>query len=274
MPAVEGALWVHNIDPVLIQVGSVQIRYYGVCFALAMVPGGLLWIWQVRRSGRPWEEALPLVWMGIIGVVVGGRLGNILFYNFGDLIRDPAAVLSTLRGGFASHGSTIGLLAALYLYSRRHDMPYLEALDRFSLSIPLATVFVRLGNFVNGEIVGRVSAAAWAVIYPLYDRSRGLAPTPRHPSQLYEAMMGLAVFAILFSVDSKLKERRPVGLMTGLILGCYFTGRFMVEFFKEPHVLDPSFPLTMGQILSVPFAAVGWWLVVTRIHVMKKAPGQ
>jgi phosphatidylglycerol:prolipoprotein diacylglycerol transferase len=132
---------------------------------------------------------------------------------------------------------------------------------------------VRLGNFINGEIVGKVSSLPWAVIYPGYDRARGLHLTPRHPSQLYEAALGLLVFAILFSVDWKLKERRPLGLMTGLILGFYFTGRFLVEFLKEPHVLDPSSPLTMGQILSVPFALIGWWLVITRLKTREKAPG-
>jgi len=268
----DNAFWVHNIDPVFLQIGPVEIRYYGVFFTLAMIQGGLLWTWQVKRSGRDIADALPLIWMAIIGVVLGGRLGNILFYNFGDLFRNPVEALSTLRGGFASHGSTIGLLTALYIYSRRFDMPYLEALDRVSLSIPLATVFVRLGNFMNGEIVGKASTVSWAVIYPAYDKSRGLSLTPRHPSQLYEVVMGLVVFAILFSVDRKLGEKRPVGLMTGLILGCYFTGRFFVEFFKAPHVLSPSFPLTMGQILSVPFAAVGWYLVVTRTRMMKKTP--
>ncbi|UCG39243.1 MAG: prolipoprotein diacylglyceryl transferase [bacterium] len=266
-----GAVWVHDLDPVLAKVGSLELRWYGLFFALAMVQGAVLWIWQVRRSGRSWEDAVPYLWMGIIGVVVGGRLGNILFYNGDRLLAGLPSVLANWRGGFSSHGSTLGILAALYIYGRRHAMPYIEALDRFSLSIPLATVCVRLGNFINGEIVGRAAAVPWAVIYPAYDRARGLPLTPRHPSQLYEAAMGLMVFAILFAVDWKLKERRPRGLMFGLILGCYFTGRFLVEFFKEPHVLDPSFPLTMGQILSVPFALTGWWFVVTRIR-NRKAP--
>jgi len=262
--------WVHHLDPVFIRFAGIEIRYYGLFFALAMLQGGLIWMWQVRRSGRGWEEALPFIWMGIIGVVVGGRLGNILFYNFGAFLADPLELLVNWRGGFASHGSTAGILAALWIYSRGHAMPYLEALDRFSLSIPLATVCVRLGNFINGEIVGKASSVPWAVIYPVYDRSRGLYLTPRHPSQLYEAVMGFIVFAVLFAVDRKLKETRPPGLMTGLILGCYFSGRFLVEFFKEPHVLDPSLFLNMGQILSLPFALAGWWFVFT---TLKKSPG-
>jgi prolipoprotein diacylglyceryl transferase len=273
METTHSAFWIHDLDPVFLRLGGLEVRWYGVFFALAMIQGAILWVWQIKRSGRNWEDALPYLWMGIIGVVVGGRLGNILFYNFSTLLKDPLPVLSHWRGGFASHGSTLGILTALWVYSRRYTMPYLEALDRFSLSIPLATVCVRLGNFMNGEIVGKAAVVPWAIIYPAYDKVHGLSLTPRHPSQLYEAVMGLIVFAILFTVDWKLKERRPLGLMTGLILGCYFTGRFLVEFFKEPHVLDPSLPLNMGQILSVPFALVGWWFVVTRFVMMNNAPG-
>ena len=266
------AYWTHNLDPGFFRLAGIEIRFYGLFFALAMLQGGLIWIWQIRRSGRPWEEALPLIWMGIISVIVGGRLGNIFFYNLEYLFKDPLELLTSWRSGFASHGSTLGLLGALWVFSRGRAMPYLEALDRFSLSIPLATTCVRLGNFINGEIVGKASSVPWAVIYPIYDRSKGLSLTPRHPSQLYEAVMGVVVFAVLFSVDRKLGEKRPLGLMTGLILGCYFSGRFLVEFLKEPHVLDPSIFLNMGQILSIPFAAIGWWLVATRIKGMKKAP--
>ena len=267
-----GTYWIHNLDPVLLRLGGIEVRYYGFFFALAMVQGAFMWTWQIRRSGRSWEEALPAIWMAILGAIIGGHLGNILFYNLAPFLEDPLRYLLNWRGGFASHGSTVGVAAALYIYSRKLTMPYLGALDRCSLTIPLMTTCIRLGNFMNGEIVGKASAVPWAVIYPAYDRARELPFTPRHPSQLYEAAMGMVLFIFMFQVDRRLKENRPRGLMLGLFFAGYFSLRFGVEFFKEPHLLDPSFPLNMGQILSMPFAAIGWWLVVTRLETMKKAP--
>ena len=254
--------WIHDINPVLFEIGSFQVRYYGLFFATAMMQGAWFWIRQIVRSGRSFSDALPLVWMGIFGALIGGRIVHVLFYRFDEFLNDPLILIALGRGGFASHGSALGLLAALWLYSRRFKMPYLEALDRFSLSVPLATSLVRLGNFFNAEIVGRPSDVGWAVVFPAYDRAHGLPLTPRHPSQLYEAGIGIVVFLILYFADRKLGETRPKGLLAGLTLVSYFTLRFFVEFFKTPHVLADSFPLTMGQILSIPFALAGLGLIV------------
>lgn len=256
------AFWVQNINPVFFEIGSFQVRYYGLLFAAAMLQGAYFWIRQIIRSGRSFSDAVPLVWMGILGAIAGGRIVHVLFYNFDKFCENPFMLVELGRGGFASHGSALGLLAALWIYSRRFKMPYTEALDRFSLSVPLATSLVRLGNFINSEIVGRPSDVPWAVIFPVYDRAHGLPPTPRHPSQLYEAGIGIVVFLILYFTDRKLGESRPAGLMAGLTLVSYFTLRFFVEFFKIRHVLADSFPLSMGQILSIPFALAGLALIL------------
>jgi phosphatidylglycerol:prolipoprotein diacylglycerol transferase len=261
------AFWVHTIEPVFIQVGSLQIRYYGLFFALAMIQGAYFWVRQIVRSGRPLSDALPLIWMGIFGVIIGGRIVHVLFYRFEQFLDNPLILITLGRGGFASHGSAIGILTALWIYARRHDMSFIEATDRCTLSIPLATSLVRIGNFFNSEIVGRSTDAPWAVIFSRYDRMVGLPPTPRHPSQLYEAAIGIVVFLILYVTDRKLGETRSTGLMTGLLLISYFTLRFCVEFFKTYHVLDASFPLTMGQILSIPFALAGWVII---LHAHRK----
>jgi prolipoprotein diacylglyceryl transferase len=257
-----GTYWVQAIDPVFLKIGSFQIQYYGLFFAAAMLQGGYFWTRQIVRGGGQVSDALPLIWMGIFGVLIGGRLAHVFFYKFDQFVDNPLLLITLGRGGFASHGSAAGLLAALWIYSKRYKMPFLETLDRCSLPVPLATSLVRMGNFFNSEIVGRPTDVSWAVVFSHYDRMVGLPPTPRHPSQLYEATIGIAVFLVLYLTDRKYGEARPSGLMTGLLLICYFTLRFCVEFFKSYHVLDSSFPLTMGQILSIPFAAVGLALVI------------
>jgi prolipoprotein diacylglyceryl transferase len=264
------AFWVHNINPVFIQIGSFQVLYYGLFFAAAMIQGAYFWTGQIVRSGRRVSDAFPLIWMGILGIFIGGRIVDVLFYRFEQFLDDPLILITLGRGGFASHGSTIGILAALWFYAKRYKMPYLEALDRFALSVPLATSLVRMGNFFNSEIVGRPADVPWAVIFSQYDRIVGMPPTPRHPSQLYEVAIGISVFLILYLTDRKFGEARPRGLMTGLLLISYFTLRFIVEFFKTYQVLDPSLPLTMGQFLSLPFVLAGG---VIFIHALRR-PGR
>ena len=231
-----------------------------------MLQGAYFWTRQIVRSGRRVSDALPLIWMGIFGVIIGGRIVHVLFYRFGEFLSDPLILITLGRGGFASHGSAAGILVALYLYGKRYNMPYLETLDRCSLSIPLATTLVRLGNFFNSEIVGRPSDVPWAFIISRFDRMHGLPLTPRHPSQLYEAAAGTVVFLIIYLTDRKLGETSPHGLLSGVLLISYFTLRFCVEFFKAYHVLDPSFPLTMGQMLCIPFILAGWALVVRALR--------
>lgn len=254
--------WIHSIDPVFLKIGAFEMRYYGIFFFAAMLQGAWFWIRQIVRSGRKASDAIPLIWMGILGVIVGGRLVHVWFYRFDEFLTNPFILVTLGRGGFASHGSALGILVALWLYSRRFGMPFLEGLDRFSLSIPLATSLVRMGNFFNSEIVGRPSDVPWAVVFTGHDRMLGLSPTPRHPSQIYEAGIGIAVFLLLYLTDRKLGETRPPGLMAGLILVGYFSLRFFVEFFKSRHVLADSFALSMGQILSVPFVLAGCILIM------------
>ena len=263
--------WAHNIDPVIINIGSFQIRYYGLFFAAAMLQGAYFWTRQVVRSGRPVSDALPLIWMAIFGVIIGGRIVHVLFYRFGQFMDNPLALITLGRGGFASHGSAAGILVTLWIYARRFNMTYLEALDRCSLSIPLATTLVRLGNFFNSEIVGRPTDLPWAVVFSRFDRMHSLPLTPRHPSQLYEAAIGIVVFLIVYLTDRRLGETSPHGLISGLLLISYFTLRFCVEFFKTYHVLDPSFPLTMGQLLCLPFILAGWVLVIRALRKGRRA---
>jgi prolipoprotein diacylglyceryl transferase len=255
-----------DVDPVLIHIwGPFGIRYYGLLFSIVFIVGFLLFRWQVTRAGGSEDDAYDVILPGAVGVIVGARLGHILFYQPRRLIEDPLWIIKIWEGGLASHGAALGVLAALWWYARTHRQSYLETLDRFSFSVATATILVRVGNFINSGIVGRLTDQTWGVRFPRFDAwGGGLAPL-RHPSQLYEAAMGAAVMALLFGADRYFgREKRPRGVLIGVFGAAYFTGRFVVEFFKEYHVLHGGV-LTMGQILSIPLALLGYGILAASL---------
>jgi phosphatidylglycerol:prolipoprotein diacylglycerol transferase len=250
-----------NVSPVLFTLGPLQVRYYGILFAAMLVGGYYLWRWQMLRGGHTEQQAERFFLWGAIAVIAGSRLGQVLFYDPARYLAHPIEILYVWQGGLASHGATIGLVLALYLYARKEKLSKLEVLDRFSMSAALGALMVRIGNFMNSEIVGRVTNVAWAVRFPrcVYDRGLPLDRVPgRHPSQIYEVFLGLFVLLSLYLVDRKWKEERPLGLLASLFFLLYFSGRFVVEFFKEYQTLSPEqSPLTMGQWLSLPCILIG-----------------
>ena len=252
-----------DVDPVLIPFwGSIGLRYYGLIFSLVFVLGFLLFRWQVVRAGGSEDDVYGIIIPGALGAVVGARLGHVLFYNLDRALTDPLWVFKTWTGGLASHGAFLGLVLALLYYARRRRQSYLECLDRFTFSATTAAILVRIGNFINSEIVGRVTDGAWGVRFPRFDGYPAESAPLRHPSQLYEAGLGLVVMAVLFIVDRRLGgEKRPRGVLAGTFLAVYFTGRFLVEFVKERQVLSYSSPLSMGQYLSLPVIIFGLWLL-------------
>jgi len=267
-----GLTW--DVDPVLWSIGGVlELRYYGLIFSLMLAGGYLLFRWQIKRAGGSEDDALDLIVPGVIGTVAGARLGHVLFYDFHRLWAEPLWVFKVWEGGLASHGAAVGLIAALWYYARRHRHSLFECFDRFSFSAALGATLVRIGNFFNSEIVGRVTDGTWGVRFPRYDLLPPDQTPLRHPSQLYEAGLGVVVLALLLWVDRRFgRERRPRGLLAGTFLAAYFTGRFLVEFFKEYQVLPESFPLTMGQLLSMPGAAAGY--VILWISLKQGLPAQ
>lgn len=278
---------VWNIDPEIFQLpaflGNQGIRYYGVLYAVALLGGFYWWQWQMLRGQRTREEADRFLILGVISVLVGARLGHCLFYEPQRYLADPITILYFWKGGLASHGTTFALLFAIWWFGRKHKMPVLEVGDRLSFSIAWGATLIRLGNFANSEIVGRQTDVSWAMKFPRHD-VRELLPCPgecgqvasdlcglingrcysfaqiplRHPSQLYEALMGLVILGILIVADRAFKrEERPVGLLLSLFLLIYFTGRFLVEFVKEYQGESNTSGLTTGQYLSLPFITLG-----------------
>jgi phosphatidylglycerol:prolipoprotein diacylglycerol transferase len=259
--------FVWDFDPVLIHLGSFQIRYYGVLFAAAIYVGYLVMKWQFKRGGYGEEKADHLFLYTTLGIVIGARLGHVFFYEPGLFLADPIEIFKIWRGGLASHGATIGIFITTWIFVKRHKVPVVEVLDRLAMSVAVGSSFIRLGNFLNSEIVGRISEAPYAIVFKRFDMN------PRIPSQLVEVAIGLVVFLALFLVDHRYKEARPRGLLASLYLILYFALRFAVEFIKEEQVdflARHHSPLTMGQYLSIPFflgGCVGLYFAVRKWYV-------
>ena len=287
-----------DIDPVLIQLGPLAIRYYGLLFLGVFLGGWALFRWQIRRGylvhlpkfrqgGATEEEAnkrmreaadvdaSDIFMPGILGVLIGARLGHVLFYDLDRFLQDPLWLFQIWKGGLASHGATAGLLVSLYIYGRRHKQSYFEVLDRFAYSAALGSALVRLGNFFNSEIVGRVTDQTWGVRFVRYDHVIHKVPLDqvplRHPSQLYEFGLGMFVMLCIYLVDRLSgKEKRPRGALISTFFLVYFPGRMLIEQFKEFQTLAPDAGITMGQILSVLPAAMG--LIAMIIVWVKRVP--
>jgi phosphatidylglycerol:prolipoprotein diacylglycerol transferase len=247
-----------NINPILVQVGPFTIRWYGLCFAAAFLVG--YWIMDriYREEGRSTESLDPLLFYMVVGAVVGARLGQVFFYDPHYYFTHPTEIPKIWEGGLASHGGAIGILIALYLYTRRSGAPrYLWLLDRAAIPTALGGSFIRLGNFFNSEIVGTPTSGWWGVVFERVDS------IPRHPVQLYEAVAYLLIFFVLLAVYARHREVLPEGLLLGLFLVLIFTARFLLEFVKTHQAAYATgLPLSVGQLLSIPFVIAGVALIV------------
>jgi prolipoprotein diacylglyceryl transferase len=251
------------------------LRYYSLLYVCVFLGGYKLLDWQIRRGGGDEEDASDFVVYGVVAVLLGARLGHVFFYEWDRFIarlpEDPLWVFKFWQGGLASHGGTIGLIVAMWLFTWRRKQSFFEGSDRFAFSGALGTILIRIGNFFNSEIVGRKTDQTWGVRFPHYDTAEVPAPL-RHPSQLYEAIMGMIVLGVLFWADKALgKEKRPRGALISIFFALYFTGRFFVEYVKEYQVDSlKDNVLTMGQILSIIPALIGY--VGLAISLKRKIP--
>src|SRR5450631_2344421 len=259
-----------SIDPVLINIGPVPIRWY----ALAYITGLLLgWAYARALVTRKafWGGASPLAPLDIddllfyvaMGVILGGRLGYILFYNAGFYLQHPAEVLAVWKGGMSFHGGLAGTVLAIYLLAKRKHLPVLSLTDVCAAAVPIGLFLGRIANFIKPELWGRPSDVPWAMVFP------GAGPLPRHPSQLYEAgLEGFVLFFVLHIAVHLGALRRP-GLATGIFAVGYGVARIICEFFREPDAqLGFLFGgATMGMLLSLPLIAAGLALI---IHARRK----
>lgn len=254
-----------HIDPVLIKIGPFQLRWYGLMYVLGFLAAYFLIKRQrrARRIGLQGAALQDLILFLAIGLIIGARLGYILFYqfpNFSEYLKNPLEIIAIWHGGMSFHGGLIGAITAGILFCRRRGLPLADVADTVIVTAPIGLGLGRIGNFINGELFGRISSVPWAMVFP------GGGPEPRHPSQLYEATLeGLVLFVLLWSLKDF--RFRP-GVMVCLFLGGYGILRFIVEFFREP---DPQIGLfwglfSMGQLLcaAMVLAAVILWTLLRR----------
>ena len=250
------------LDPIAVQIGPLQIRWYGLAYVAGficafLILGNLSKRWRVRIN----EDAFfVIVFSVILGVIIGGRAGYVLFYGDGNNQQHPETILAFNEGGMSFHGGLIGVLAGGYIASRITHIPFLTLADMGAVGAAIGLFFGRCANFVNGELWGAPTDLPWGVVFG------GAAGTmPRHPSQLYEALLeGVVIFCVLFALSRK-NPPRPRGTFIGLFLVMYGVFRFLVEFVREPDVqlgyLWGGW-LTMGQVLSVPLIVAGIALLI------------
>lgn len=247
-----------EIDPVAFSLGPLDVRWYGIMYLLGFLSGFLLLKMRAQRPGSHWtaEQVSDLIFYGAMGVILGGRVGYVLFYNFSGFLANPLSLFQVWNGGMSFHGGLLGVMIAVWLFARNSKKHYWDVLDFGAPIVPIGLGLGRIGNFIGGELVGRVTDSPWGMVFP------HAGELPRHASQLYQASLeGVALFLILWIFSRKPRPRYAVSGLFALFYGVF---RFIAEFAREPdaHLGFIAFDwLTMGQLLSLPLIAVGLLLL-------------
>ncbi len=247
---------VWDTDPILLNLGAVQIRWYGLMFASAFMSSYYFMSWIYKREGKNVDELDRMLWYLAIGTVLGARIVHCLFYDPEYYLANPIRILAIWEGGLASHGALLGIVVSLYLYRIKTRDSFLWLADRIALSCILGASMIRIGNFFNSEILGHVTDVPWAIIFSRVDS------LPRHPVQLYESFSYALIFFVLLLAYRKTAHTEMKALILGLDITLIFFARFWLEFFKvrqASYSLDLT--LNTGQLLSIPFFLMGVFLI-------------
>lgn len=271
-------------DPIALSLGPLDVHWYGLTYLLAFAAAfGLAWYRSTKRDDWTADMVSDLIFYGALGVILGGRVGYVLFYQFGELLQNPAYLFRVWEGGMSFHGGFLGVMLSTWLFARKYKKTPFQVFDFVVPIVPTGLLFGRLGNYINGELWGRISDGSynWLMYFPQAKRSdmtllqsnpalqelmlevNGQYLLPRHPSQLYQALTeGVLLFLLVWWYSAKPRPRMAV---SGLFMSGYGCSRFMTEFFRQPDI-DQGFILlgwvTKGQILSAPMIIVGIILMV------------
>lgn len=253
-----------NPDPEIIDFGFIAPRWYGLLWALAFLTGYAV-LQRIFKKEHIQPELLDsLTLYMIVATILGARLGHCLFYDWEYYSKHPIEIFAIWQGGLASHGAAVGILTGLYLFCKKHKKDYFWVLDRVVIVVALGGGFIRLGNLLNSEIIGKPTEVPWAFIFERVDQ------VPRHPAQLYEAFFCFILFAFLLGYYRRNVTQLKDGVIFSVFLIALFLFRFLIEFAKDVQVdFERGMTLNMGQLLSIPFVLAGIFLLVNRL---KKAP--
>ncbi len=266
-----------NIDPEIYNLFGISLRYYGILFVGGLLLSIYILKWIYKKEGIPLDRLEMLSIYGMIGIIAGARLGHCLFYEPSYYLSHPLEIVLPIQpiagGGYkfsgfqglASHGGALGFLIALYFYSRKTKHSMIDAIDLVAVVGAVVGIFIRLGNFMNSEIIGMPTTKPWGVIFERVDN------VPRHPSQLYEAVSYFVIFMIMMILYKKMRERLKNGFFFGFVLVLVFTARFIIEFVKENQVgFEDKMTFNMGQLLSLPYILAGIGFIVYGLIKTKK----
>ena len=244
--------FVWDTDPIIFELFSLQLRWYGLLFVSGFMGGFYIMQWMYKREGKDVQQLDRLLYFMFAGAVIGARLGHCLIYEPEYYLANPLEILYIWKGGLASHGGSLGMLLAVYLFKRSSQDSFLYIADRLSITIALGATMIRLGNFFNSEILGTKTQSAFGIIFARIDN------VPRHPAQLYEAAAYLFTLLLLFYLYKNKAGKLGNGFMLGTLLISVFSFRFLIEFIKQEqadYVLN--LPLNVGHLLSIPFIILG-----------------
>ena len=252
-----------QFDPIAIAIGPLAVRWYGLMYLTGFI--AFLWLGKRRAATQPWhgmsaQDIDDLLFYGVLGVVLGGRLGQVLFYEPGYYLAHPLEILAVWKGGMAFHGGMLGVFVAMALFARKTGRTFFQVTDFIAPLVPLGLMAGRIGNFINGELWGRAAdpGLPWAMVFPHVDS------LPRHPSPLYQAAgEGLLLFIVLWLFSAR---QRAVGAVSGMFMIGYGVLRFVAEYFREPDhgIFGVSYIVSMGQWLSLPMVLFGLWLLLRK----------
>lgn len=246
-----------QIDPVALSLGPLHIHWYGLMYLFGFLFVWLLGLYRVNKTDWTRQQLEDLLFYGAVGVIIGGRVGYAIFYDFQANLENPLNLFKIWQGGMSFHGGLLGVLAAFWWFGKKTSKSFFEVSDFIAPMVPIGLMFGRIGNFINGELWGKVTDVPWAMVFP------GAGPLPRHPSQLYEAALeGVLLFIILWWYSSK---PRPRAAVSGLFLLGYGSFRFLIEFVRIPDAQYGYLAfdwLTMGQILCLPMIVFGIILLI------------
>jgi len=259
-----------EIDPVFLRIGPLQFRWYGLMYVLSFVFTYFFLRSESRRKNLPLapDDISDLVFHGALGVILGGRLGYILFYNISFYLENPLRVFAVWEGGMSFHGGMLGVCAAIYLYAQRKKISFLSLMDMVAQCTPVGLGLGRVGNFINAELYGRQTDVPWGIIFP------GGGNIARHPSQLYEALLeGVLLFII---VRFAARKTNMHGIASWTLVAGYGLFRFIIEFFREPDAQLGTIVgiLSMGQLLSLPMFLTGSTMVYILLQKQKHDPSE